>query len=96
MVERDFQPTVIKLIEERVPGCVIVKNDPNYRQGFPDLSIYYEDKYAILETKKDEDARYRPNQKTYLEEFARKTYARRIEPENAEEVIDGLCEFFGV
>lgn len=96
MLERDLQPDYIKMIYKRIPGCVIMKNDANYRQGFPDLTIYYRDKYAILETKVDDGSSYRPNQKTYLNEFGKHTYAASINSENWEEVINGLCEFFGV
>lgn len=99
MLERDFQggmEGVIKEIYRRVPGCIIMKNNANYKQGISDLTIYYKDRYAILEVKQSSKASYRPNQETYLDAFKKYTYARRIEPENKEEVINGLCEFFGV
>lgn len=95
MVERDFQGALIKEIYDRLPGVIVMKNDAGYRQGILDLTIYYQDKYAILEVKKDENAKYRPNQETYLDMFGRYTYARKVSPENKEEVLNGLCKFFG-
>ena len=64
--ENSIQPDIIKEIEQRYPNCIVLKNDANYKQGIPDLTIMYRDKYAMLETKRDENAKYRPNQETYL------------------------------
>ena len=36
-LERDFQRKVIKEIGKRLPGSRVLKNDPNYIQGIPDL-----------------------------------------------------------
>ena len=94
--ENSIQPDIIKEIEQRYPNCIVLKNDANYKQGIPDLTIFYRDKYAMLETKKDKDARYRPNQETYLKIVDHWSFARRIEPENKEEVLNELDAFFGV
>ena len=51
MLERNFQSKLIKELKERFPGCMVLKNDPNYIQGIPDLSIFYKDKWATLECK---------------------------------------------
>lgn len=79
------------IIENEVlPGSIVLKNDPNYRQGFPDLVVFYKSKYAILEAKKDEKAPYQPNQEYYLEYLGEYTFTATIFPENEEEVLDGL------
>ena len=93
-LESVFQGELIKEIEDLFPGAIILKNDPNYIQGFPDLSVYYEDKYAILEVKKAKDAPHQPNQDYYIDYFSRRTFAAFIYPENKEEVLDGLQSAF--
>ena len=42
--ENKFQAKLIKDIESRFPGCIVIKNDANYIQGIPDLTVLYEDK----------------------------------------------------
>ena len=96
MAESDYQANVIKTIYQLIPGCVIMKNDAQYRQGFPDITIYYRSRYAILEFKVDGDADYQPNQEDYLRIFGKYTFAKRIDPENEEDVLNGLCQFFGI
>jgi hypothetical protein len=88
--ESDFQAEVIKDIRDMFPGCIILKNDPNYLQGFPDLTIFFEDKWAILETKIGINARRRPNQQYYVETARKMSYASFIYPENKELVYDEL------
>lgn len=94
--ENSFQSDLIKEIEQRYEGCVILKNDANYKQGIPDLTVFYKDRYAILETKKDCSATYRPNQQMYLDLFDEWAFAKRVEPENKEEVLHELDAFFGI
>ena len=71
------------------PGCVILKNDSNYLQGFPDLLVLYGDKWAALETKNDANARHQPNQEYYVDLLNSMSYSAFIFPENESEV---LCE----
>ena len=40
MRENEFQPEVIKELYQMFPDCFVMKNDANYRQGFPDLSAF--------------------------------------------------------
>ena len=54
--ESQFQKRLIKEIKERFPGCIVMKNDPNYIQGIPDLLILHEKHWASLECKKSKDA----------------------------------------
>lgn len=96
MAERNYQRDLIKKIYEKVPGCIVLKNDAGYKQGIPDLAVLYKQRYAILEVKKDDEATFRPNQEMYLESFGDYTFSARVEPENEEEVLNGLCEFFRI
>ena len=41
MKENKFQSDLIRRLKNMFPGCMIMKNDPNYRQGFPDILILY-------------------------------------------------------
>lgn len=96
MLERDFQKKLIKDIKERFPGCCVLKNDPNYIQGIPDLTILYKDKWAMLEVKKSALAHHQPNQDTYVSTFDSMSFSRFIFPENEEEVLNDLERSFRV
>ena len=60
--ESQFQKKLIDKVKERFPGCIVLKNDPNYIQGIPDLMILHNDKGAALECKKTKSASHQPNQ----------------------------------
>ena len=74
MLESEYQAKLIKRIEQVLPGCLIVKNDPNYMQGIPDLTIFYGPRWALLEVKASEKSRERPNQRYYVEKWAEVTF----------------------
>lgn len=95
MKESAYQAKLIKKLERLFPGCIIDKNDPTYRQGTPDLVIYYGDKWAMLEVKASIDADERPNQRYYIERLNAMSFAAFIYPENEQEVLDGLQHAFG-
>jgi len=88
--ESRFQSKLIKEIYRRFPGCLVLKNDPNYKQGIPDLLILYKKKWAMLECKKSKDEPFRPNQELYLERLSYMSFAAVIFPENKEEVLDAM------
>lgn len=94
--ENAYQANLIKRIEERFPGCIIEKSDPNYRQGTPDLTVYFEGKWAKLETKRDTDSSRRANQDNWQQIFDEMSFSRFIYPENEEEVLNELGHFFGI
>ena len=48
MLENKFQANLIKELKERFPGCIVMKNDPTYIQGIPDLLVLHKDKWASL------------------------------------------------
>lgn len=88
--ENTFQAQLIREIKERFPGCVVLKNDPGYLQGFPDLTILYGERWAVLETKRSEGASHRPNQDYYVRLLDDMSYSRFIFPENKEQILDEL------
>ena len=93
-LERIFQSELIKELKELFPGCIILKNDPTYIQGIPDLLILFEDQWAALEVKKSITASHRPNQEFYVNKMGRMSYANFIYPENKEVVLNELQETF--
>lgn len=90
MRENKFQSDLIKELKVRFPGCIVLKNDPNYIQGIPDLLILYGDRWASLECKKSAHEKTRPNQPYYVETMNEMSFSSFIYPENKEEVLDGL------
>lgn len=93
-LEKIFQSELIKELRDLFPGCIILKNDPTYIQGIPDLLILFEDKWAALEVKKSITASHRPNQEFYINKMGRMSYANFIYPENKEVVLNELQETF--
>ena len=96
MLERNFQASLIKKLKSLFEGCIVLKNDPEYRQGIPDLIVLYGNKWAALECKKRNDASRRPNQEYYVNLMDSMSFARFISPENEEEVLDDLQRAFHV
>lgn len=94
MRENEFQRKLIKEIKTRFPGAIVLKNDPNYIQGIPDLTIFYKNKWATLECKKDKKAERQPNQEYYVETMNSMSFSRVIFPENKEEVLNELQHSF--
>lgn len=91
-LEKDFQSSLIKEIKRQLPGCMVMKLDSSYIQGIPDLLVLYNSRWAVLECKKDKQARRRPNQEYYIELMDKMSIARFISPENKEEVLNEVYE----
>ena len=94
--ESNFQGELIKEIKDRFPGAMVLKNDPNYIQGIPDLLILFKNKWAALECKRTSRASHRPNQDYYISKMNEMSYASFVFPENKEEVLNDLQKTFGV
>ena len=94
MKESQFQADLIKELKELFPGCVVLKNDANYLQGFPDLLILHQDHWGALECKRDAEASHQPNQDYYIDKLGNMSYASFIHPGNKKEVLDELQQAF--
>lgn len=94
-LESKFQKELMDEIRERYPGCAILKNDSSYIQGFPDWTILYGDKWAVLECKREKNAAHQPNQDYYVEQLDNMSFSRFVYPENKDEVLRDLHQVFG-
>ena len=93
--ESEFQSRLIRRLKLTFPGCIVLKNDANYIQGFPDLTVLYKDKWALLECKRGHEAHKQPNQKYYIDKGNEMSYASFISPDNEEDVLSDLQQTFG-
>lgn len=93
MRESKFQAKLIKDIKERLPECIVLKNDPTYLQGIPDLTVFNNDKWATLEVKKSANASHQPNQDYYVEMMDRMSFSRFVYPENRDAVFSDLIDY---
>lgn len=94
MLESKFQHKLIKEIKKKFPGCMVLKNDPNYIQGIPDLIVLYKNKWAALETKRSSGAKHQPNQDFYVNKMNKMSFASFIFPENKEDILNALERSF--
>lgn len=95
-LEKNFQAGLIREIKKMFEGCIVMKTDPNYIQGLPDLLILFKDKWAALEVKRSNGASRRPNQEYYVELMNNMSFSKFICPENKEDVLNELQQaFFG-
>lgn len=85
-----FQARVIARLKKTFPGCIVIKNDPQYIQGIPDLIVLIDDFWGMLEVKASSTAKLRPNQEYYVEKLDGMSFAAVIFPENEDEVFDGI------
>ena len=94
-LESKFQKDFIDEAKERYPGCVALKNDSSYIQGFPDWTILYNDKWVVLEAKRNKNAKKQPNQEYYVKRLNDMSFSSFVYPENKEEVLNGIQQTFG-
>lgn len=93
-LESKFQKELIDEIKDTFPGCVVMKTDPTYIQGFPDLLVLFGDRWAALEVKRDARSHHQPNQDYYVDILSRESFAAFIFPENREEVLRSMERYF--
>lgn len=94
--ENEFQAELVRTLKQKFPGCIVLKNDPNYIQGIPDLTVFYNDKWAALECKKSAHEKKQPNQEYYINTMNEMSFASFVYPENVEEVLNELERSFEV
>jgi len=95
-LESKFQAQLIKDLKGMFPGAIVLKNDPNYLQGIPDLTIFWGPNWATLEVKRSAKANHQPNQDYYVGVMDDMSFSRFIYPENKEEVLYELQQSFGL
>lgn len=93
-LENQYQAKLIKRLNDRFPGCMILKNDSSLIQGIVDLLILYNDRWASLEVKRSADAKVQPNQDYFVKKLNEMSFASYIYPEIEEEVLDALQQAF--
>lgn len=93
MLESKFQREVIQDLKALFPGSIIFKNES--KQGLPDLTVLYKDRWALLECKADAKADHQPNQDYYVAKADEMSFSRFIFPENKQEVLNELQQAFG-
>lgn len=93
-LESKFQKEFMDKIRKQYPGCIILKNDSSYIQGFPDWTILYKDKWAVLEAKRSKNAAKQPNQEYYVDTLNDMSFSRFVFPENEDEVLYELEKRF--
>lgn len=94
MRESQYQAQLIKRLHKRFPGCLVLKNDSALVQGIPDLTVFWQDMYGMLEVKASRDAPHQPNQDHYIERVGAMSFAAFIFPENEEAVLNELEQKF--
>lgn len=92
MLEKDFQKELIQDLKKRFPGALIYKNET--RQGLPDLTVLYKDRWALLECKQSSNSSHRPNQDYYVELANSMSFASFVYPENKGDVLNALEQAF--
>ena len=85
-----FQSRIIRKLKYTFPGCLVLKNDPFYIQGVPDLLVLNGNRWAALEIKGSRKADHRPNQEWYVNVMNAMSYAAIIFPENEDRIFDEL------
>lgn len=99
MLERDYQRELIPRIKGLFPKgeCDVLKNNSGYRQGIPDLSVFWRHRWAWLEVKPYKNAVQEPNQEWYVN-WANESgwFGAFIYPENEKEVLCALEQAFGL
>ncbi len=92
--ESRFQTKLIKQLKKRFPGCMVMKTNPGYIQGLPDLLVLVGKRWAALEVKARRNAHHQPNQDFYISKLNKMGFARFIFPENMEEVLNEMEQSF--
>ena len=94
MLESKYQAHIIKVLKFMFPGSVILKSDPSYLQGIPDLVLLWEGYWACLEVKPSASSHVQPNQDFYVKQLNKMSFAAYIYPDNEEEVLLALQQAF--
>lgn len=90
MLESQYQSKLISKLKEMFPNAVILKTDPTYIQGFPDILVLEGERWAALECKRCSNSSHRPNQDYYINKLKGMSYSSFISPDNEEVVLNEI------
>jgi len=92
MAEKEsiFERKLVEKLEAMYPGAYVIKNNPNYRQGFPDRIFLYDNFWAAFDTKREASASHQPNQAYYIKRLNQMSLAMFVYPENEQEFLDAI------
>lgn len=95
MLESQYKPLLMARIAKRFAKYGPVRfqhNDPNApgQQGIPDLTVYIGSCWFLLEVKRSEKSKKRPNQDWWINHWSKTTFCSVIHPQNESEVLDAL------
>ena len=85
-----YKTKLIKTLNELFPGCTIMHNNAAHKQGVPDMTIFYGERWAMLEVKAAENSPRQPNQEYWVNFYNEQSFESFIYPENEEEVLNAL------
>lgn len=91
--ESIFQSRLIDRIKTELPGSIILKNDPLNFNGIPDLTIFFGNRYALLECKRDAKAHRQPNQTYFVNKFNEMSFSAFICPENESDILESMYTY---
>lgn len=96
MLEAEYKPLMLERLEKRFSSYGAIwwqHNDPNApkSQGIPDLTVYIGGRWFLLEVKRSEKSKKRPNQDWWIEKWSQVTFCAVIFPENEEEVFHAMA-----
>lgn len=94
MREATFQQEIVRGLRAAFEGCLVIKNDPELQQGFPDLLVLHKNKWAALEVKVERDAPRQPNQDYYIDLLDGMSFGAFIFPENKDVIFKELNKHF--
>ena len=94
-LERDYQADLMKKLKTEYGNDNVNKIPGMVRPGIPDIEVTCGCKYARLEAKAYKDAEHQPLQDYYIDKCNKDgAFGRFIFPENEEEVLADLRDYF--
>lgn len=95
-LESKYQSELRDKIKGIFPDCEILKNDSALLTGVPDLTVLYRGHWAWLEVKREppSPSDYRPNQEYYVAWAAERSFGATVFPQNENDVLRALIDFF--
>ena len=94
MRENVYQGKLIRKLNKIYPEAVVIRNDPSWIQGIPDILILFRHRWAALEIKAAHDSPDQPNQPYWVARLNDMSFSAFIFPENEESILYQLEIFF--